>query len=166
MKHRLLRVVRRLFQYQVLLTGKPSGWQVPGPSEERGGEAPAEQRGRPGQVCMTMTSPPLVAGRGGEGPSVLPPAPVKVPGTQPTPFLPLSSRPPRPRGNLLECPAAESRCSLSQPDTQQLTSSPDLHFLPGFCGSRFPKSVLITRALLSQRMFSPRTCWPSLWLCH
>lgn len=94
MKHRLLRVVRRLFQYQVLLTGGPSGGQVQGPGGERGGEAPAERRGRPGQVCMTATSPPTVAGRGGEGRLVLLSTPVKVPGTEPTPFLPLSSRPP------------------------------------------------------------------------
>ena len=140
----------------------PHRWAPGGPGAEAGW---GEQRG---STCGAVgdTRPPTVAGRGGQGLSVLPPATGKVPGTQPTPFLPRSSGPPRPRGNLLECPAAASRCSLSQPNTQRLSFSPGLHFLLGFCGSRLPKSVLITRALLSQRMFSPRTCWPSLWLCH
>lgn len=69
-KHRLLRVVQRLFQYQVLLTGGPHRrsrctklvW---------GGEAPAEGWGRPGKVC-DETSPPTVAGRGGRKDAVTP----------------------------------------------------------------------------------------------
>lgn len=130
MKHLLLRVVRRLFQYEALLTGGPLGGQ--------GAEAGwGEQRGGTRGVAEE-TRPPTVAGWGGHSLSVVSPSPGKVPGTQPTPFLPLSSGPPRPRGNLLECPAAAPRCSLSQPNTQQLTSPPWSAFPPWLLWVSFP----------------------------
>ena len=47
-KHRLLRVVRRLFQYEALLTGGPQGGRMQRPGGESGGAAPAERRGTPG----------------------------------------------------------------------------------------------------------------------
>ena len=69
-KHRLLRVVQRLFQYQVLLTGGPHR-RSRCTGLVRGGEAPAEGLRRPGKVC-DETSPPTVAGRCGREDAITP----------------------------------------------------------------------------------------------
>lgn len=121
MKHRLLRVVQRLFQYQVLLTGGLPGSLGHGGAR---GAAP-EEGGGDGQGVGPRS--PLLAGRGGEllsvpaSPEVPDPAATSPPAELWTPAASLdtSSR---------QRPPPVSSCSPSCPKTKLNSSSRSAFF--------------------------------------